>query len=218
MLNRKYFNLFQLLVSGAPEVGKTSLIHRFTDDYFTLNNINGIDFKLKIIKIKEKRIKLQIWDSVGSRTKYSHICYKGNEKNIDCIIFLYDITNEFSFEMIKECIEKIEDIKTINAYKILVGNKCDSLDRVITEEEGKELADNHKMDFIEVSAKSDKNITELFYHIANEIFKIKEKRIKLQIWDSVGSRTTLIIKKLPMNTNIPGFLNLIKTLKIISQI
>ena len=68
MLNRKYFNLFQLLVSGAPEVGKTSLIHRFTDDYFTLNNINGIDFKLKIIKIKEKRIKLQIWDAVGSRT------------------------------------------------------------------------------------------------------------------------------------------------------
>ena len=68
MLNRKYFNLFQLLVAGASEVGKTSLIHRFTDDYFTLNNINGIDFKLKIIKIKEKRIKLQIWDAVGSRT------------------------------------------------------------------------------------------------------------------------------------------------------
>ena len=35
MLNRKYFNLFQLLVAGASEVGKTSLIHRFTDDYFT---------------------------------------------------------------------------------------------------------------------------------------------------------------------------------------
>ena len=65
MLNRKYFNLFQLFVAGASEVGKTSLIHRFTDDYFTLNNINGIDFKLKIIKIKEKRIKLQIWDIVG---------------------------------------------------------------------------------------------------------------------------------------------------------
>ena len=177
MLNRKYFNLFQLLVAGASEVGKTSLIHRFTDDYFTLNNINGIDFKLKIIKIKEKRIKLQIWDMMGcvSLRNYSHICYKGNEKNINCIIFLYDITNEISFKMIKECIEKIEDIKTINAYKILVGNKCDSLDRVITEEEGKELADNHKMDFIEVSAKSDKNITELFYHIANEIFKIKVK-------------------------------------------
>ena len=155
MLNRKYFNLFQLLVAGASEVGKTSLIHRFTDDYFTLNNINGIDFKLKIIKIKEKRIKLQIWDN--------------------CIIFLYDITNEISFKMIKKCIEKIEGIKKINAYKILVGNKCDNLERVITEEEGKELADNHKMDFIEVSAKSDKNITELFYHIANEIFKIKVK-------------------------------------------
>ena len=68
MLNRKYFNLFQLLVAGASEVGKTSLIHRFTDDYFTLNNINGIDFKLKIIKIKEKRIKLKIWDLVDIHT------------------------------------------------------------------------------------------------------------------------------------------------------
>ena len=71
--------------------------------------------------------------------------------------------------------KEIKNNNYINSYKILVGNKCDSLDRVITEEEGKELADNHKMDFIEVSAKSDKNITELFYHIANEIFKIKVK-------------------------------------------
>ena len=53
-----------------------------------------------------------------------------------------------------------------------------------------------------------------------KIIKIKEKRIKLQIWDMLGcvSLRTLIIKKLPMNTNITGFLNLIKTLKIISQI
>ena len=69
MLNRKYFNFFQLLVAGALEVGKTSLIHRFTDDYFTLNNINGIDFKLKIIKIKEKPIKLKIWDLVDIHIK-----------------------------------------------------------------------------------------------------------------------------------------------------
>ena len=68
----------------------------------------------------------------------------------------------------------IRENGAMDNYKVLVGNKCESLKRLITEEEGKKLADDYNMDFFEVSAKEDKNIFELFIFIINKILKTKE--------------------------------------------
>uniref|UniRef100_A0A6B2LX74 Uncharacterized protein n=1 Tax=Arcella intermedia TaxID=1963864 RepID=A0A6B2LX74_9EUKA len=52
---------------GDSGVGKSSLILKFTDNLFDENmgNTIGIDFKMKDMVIKNKRVKLQIWDTVG---------------------------------------------------------------------------------------------------------------------------------------------------------
>jgi GTPase SAR1 family protein len=53
---------------------------------------------------------------------------------------------------------------------LLVGNKCDlENQRQVTFEEGKELADNLGVKFIETSAKSANNVDKAFFTLANEI-------------------------------------------------
>ena len=53
----------------------------------------------------------------------------------------------------------------------MVGNKCDKPDRVVTEEEGKKLADDFNMNFFETSAKTNKNVSEVFNFLTQEILK-----------------------------------------------
>ena len=62
MASHKYDFLFKLLIIGESGVGKTCLLLRFTDESFTTSYLYtlGIDFKIKIISIENKLIKLQI--------------------------------------------------------------------------------------------------------------------------------------------------------------
>lgn len=60
---KSYDYLLKLLVIGDSGVGKTCFLCRFTDDVFSSTFIStiGIDFKVKTIVVKDKRVKLQIW-------------------------------------------------------------------------------------------------------------------------------------------------------------
>ena len=55
--------------------------------------------------------------------------------------------------------------------KILVGNKIDRSEREVTIEEGKKFAESYNMMFIETSAKTGENITELFEILTRDILK-----------------------------------------------
>ena len=170
-MSKQYDYLYKLIVIGDSETGKSSLSQRIAIDSFnpTHRRTIGVEFLSREIKISGKIIKLQIWDTAGS-DRYRSITkayYKGSK-----IIFLvYDVTNLNSFKNIKNLMKDIEDIRKEKVYIVLVGNKCDSLDRVITEEEGINLAKEYKIDFLETSAKNDKNIFELLYHGINKLLK-----------------------------------------------
>ena len=59
--------LMRILIVGDTDVGKTSLLVRFNDRKFTENNKTtiGVDYKARVIKIGEERVKLHIWDTAG---------------------------------------------------------------------------------------------------------------------------------------------------------
>lgn len=67
MKNRHYDHLFKFVIVGNSAVGKSSIFSRFTEDTFNENFLStiGVDFKFKTIKINDKNIKLQIWDTAG---------------------------------------------------------------------------------------------------------------------------------------------------------
>ena len=78
MAKKSYDFLFKLLLIGDSSVGKTAILLRFSDDSFSPNFIStiGIDFRIKTIEIRGKKIKLQIWDTAGQvRIKFTYyIC------------------------------------------------------------------------------------------------------------------------------------------------
>lgn len=63
MAKKTYDLLFKLLLIGDSGVGKTCILFRFSDDAFTSTFIStiGIDFKIKTVELRGKKIKLQIW-------------------------------------------------------------------------------------------------------------------------------------------------------------
>ena len=67
MAKKSYDLLFKLLLIGDSGVGKTCILFRFSDDAFNNTFIStiGIDFKIKTIELRGKKIKLQIWDTAG---------------------------------------------------------------------------------------------------------------------------------------------------------
>ncbi|CAN1275104.1 Ras-related protein RABE1a [Linum perenne] len=202
-----YDYLIKLLLIGDSGVGKSCLLLRFSDGSFTTSFITtiGIDFKIRTIELDGKRIKLQIWDTAGQERfrTITTAYYRGAMG----ILLVYDVTDESSFNNIRNWIRNIEQHASDNVNKILVGNKAD-------------------MDESKRSAKTNLNVEEVFFSIARDIkqrladtdsksepqtikinqpdqaggasqaaqnidFKIRTieldgKRIKLQIWDTAG--------------------------------
>lgn len=62
-----YSYLFKYIVIGDTSVGKSCLLLQFLEKKFKFDHDTtiGVEFGSKIINVKEKQIKLQIWDTAG---------------------------------------------------------------------------------------------------------------------------------------------------------
>ena len=193
MKNNKYDYLLKILILGESNVGKTCLLSRFIDDTFTLNHINtfGIEFKTKIINLNDKIIKYQIWDTSGLE-RFRRVT-ESYYKNVNGIIIVYDITDQKLFKSInKWIIKQINNNAKNDIVKVLVGNKTDKEDRVISKEEGENLAKDLGMKFFETSAKQNNNIKQLFDYF-NQVF-FPKKKIEEDEFIVIGSSNEITIK------------------------
>uniref|UniRef100_A0A8K9ULY8 small monomeric GTPase n=1 Tax=Oncorhynchus mykiss TaxID=8022 RepID=A0A8K9ULY8_ONCMY len=159
---KTYDYLFKLLLIGDSGVGKTCLLFRFSEDAFNTTFIStiGIDFKIRTIELDGKKIKLQIWDTAGQERfrTITTAYYRGAMG----IMLVYDITNEKSFENIKNWIRNIEEHASSDVERMILGNKCDMNDkRQVSKERGEKLAIDYGIKFLETSAKSSLNVEEV---------------------------------------------------------
>ncbi|XP_016152653.1 PREDICTED: ras-related protein Rab-1A, partial [Ficedula albicollis] len=164
--------LFKLLLIGDSGVGKSCLLLRFADDTYTESYIStiGVDFKIRTIELDGKTIKLQIWDTAGQerfRTITSSY-YRGAHG----IIVVYDVTDQESFNNVKQWLQEIDRYASENVNKLLVGNKCDlTTKKVVDYTTAKEFADSLGIPFLETSAKNATNVEQSFMTMAAEIKK-----------------------------------------------
>ncbi|SGY92184.1 BQ5605_C038g11721 [Microbotryum silenes-dioicae] len=171
MTNPTYFPLRRTtLFIQKPGVGKSCLLLRFCDDAWTPSFITtiGIDFKIRTIELDGKRIKLQIWDTAGQERfrTITTAYYRGAMG----ILLVYDVTDERSFNNIRTWHSNVEQHASEGVNKILIGNKCDWSDKkVITEQQGQELADELGLRFLETSAKTNINVEEAFFALARSV-------------------------------------------------
>jgi small GTP-binding protein len=157
---------------GDSGVGKTNILLKYVDDRFSTSFITtiGIDFKTKKVKIGDKTLKLQIWDTTGQE-RFRSVTYS-YFTGADMIVLVYDICDEKSFEHIEYWIETIKS-RGLNLQNcILVGNKIDRRgSRVISFETALNLANLHKINYIESSAKMNINISQIFEKICDMYIK-----------------------------------------------
>lgn len=173
--------IIKILLLGDSGSGKTAVLNRYCFGAFRSSVCTiGIDFKIKNLVINNDKIRLQLWDTAGQERfrTIARSYYRGAQ----AVIIMYDITDRKTFEDINYWICDIM-VKSGNDFlKVLVGNKVDLDDkRIITFEEGKQLADKHNINFFETSAKTGQNIEELFNHLSKQVYDIikKEKIIKV---------------------------------------
>ena len=165
--------LLKFLILGDSGVGKSSLLMRFTDDAFSETYITtiGIDFKIRTIKLDNgKTIKIQIWDTAGQErfraitTAYYRGCMG--------ILVVYDVTNLESFERVHQWMKNIETHANKTAQLILIGNKSDlEKHRVVSYEQGENLAKKYGIKFYETSSKRGINVYPAFQELAESVIK-----------------------------------------------
>eukprot|EP01124_Arcella_intermedia_P024862 TRINITY_DN4291_c0_g1_i1.p1 TRINITY_DN4291_c0_g1~~TRINITY_DN4291_c0_g1_i1.p1 ORF type:complete len:194 (-),score=30.05 TRINITY_DN4291_c0_g1_i1:4-585(-) len=164
-----YDYIFKLLLIGDSGVGKSSLLLRFAENYFTDTFIStiGVDFKTRTIHLQESTIKLQIWDTAGQerfRTITSSF-YRGSHG----IMLVFDVTDPQSFANVRQWARDIQRYATDNVQRLLIGNKCDAAQRRVSPQEAQEFADQEGIPYLECSAKSGYHVEEAFVRLAGEL-------------------------------------------------
>ena len=165
-----YDNMFRYIIVGDMAVGKSCLLLQFTDHKFRHQHelTIGVEFGGKTIEVKNKNVKIQIWDTAGQEAfqAITRTYYKGA---IGALL-VYDITRKETFDHINKWLNEVKLNGSKDICCILIGNKKDLEEqRQVKYEEGKKLAEDNNLLFLETSAKTAENVQESFVISAEKI-------------------------------------------------
>ncbi|KAL9290854.1 Ras-related protein RABC2b [Arabidopsis thaliana] len=193
---------FKILLIGDSGVGKSSLLLSFISSSvedlaptignlsFVLNSLRariltGVDFKIKQMKVRGKRLKLTIWDTGKKAIRAIRVVgTSGQEKfrtltssyfrGSQGIILVYDVTKRETFLNLADIWAKEIELYSTNhdCIKMLVGNKVDrESERKVSREEGMALAKDLNCLFHECSARTRENVNGCFEELALKVRK-----------------------------------------------
>lgn len=173
---------YKIIFIGSTGSGKTSIINVSNNNLFNslFTSTIGVDFTSLSVERQGKCYNLKIWDT-GGHDKFNFLI-KSYYRKISALVITYDITNISSFNIIENLINEYYDNTGFTDIPILIiGNKTDlEAQRIITTEMGNSLADKYNCLFIECSAKSYNNISEIYFMLIDRINKfIIDKNITI---------------------------------------
>lgn len=166
---------FKMLVLGSKSVGKSLLVRRLagldTIDFKSDATI-GVEFSTHKMVYKDKLIKLHLWDTSGDKAfeKILTPYYK----NMACIFIIFDLTNKDSLDQAGKAYENYMLKKEIdnNPPIIFLGNKMDLPgERQISSAKGQIFALERECHYMEVSAKTGANVSDMLKFIVEEMSK-----------------------------------------------
>ena len=163
----------KILLVGDSAVGKTTLILKYVDGKFSDSHITtiGVEYKDKEITVNDRKFNLQIWDTSGQE-RYRSIT-KNFYRNAHGILFVFDVTNQTSFDHLKDWLNSSNECD-IDFKKIIVGNKIDLNGRVVNKETMEFFAEKNQIKkSFETSAKDGTNVDLIFKEMAELILANK---------------------------------------------
>ena len=175
ILSEDYTNFdlsFKLIVIGDSGVGKSCLTNNAVKNIFeeAYNATVGFEFFTFNVKMCEKVIKLQIWDTCGQELYRSLIT--NFYRNSSLAIMVYAINDKATFENIEMWLRELRTHSNPDAKVFLIGNKVDlEKEREVTTEQGENYCKQNKIDlFMESSAKTGLNTQNIFLKAAELLF------------------------------------------------
>ncbi|PRP86020.1 hypothetical protein PROFUN_05791 [Planoprotostelium fungivorum] len=176
-----------LVVVGSGGVGKSALVIQFIKNTFVeVYNPTIEENYRRNWSVDGGVYLLDILDTAGQED--FQIVTEQYIKAGDGFLLVYSIEDRQSFDNILTFRDQILRVKDATRFPmLLVGNKCDLVNRSISTEEGVSLARSFECPVLETSAKEGTNIEEVFTVIAREVLKTRPATKKKK-----GSKCTLL--------------------------
>ena len=173
---------FKIIIVGDHGVGKSCLAIKASRNYFEdfYSPTVGFEFVSFNVRVQDKIIKLQIWDTCGQEVYRSLI--SSFFRSASLAIVVYSIDTEDSFNNIEKWLNDIKTQSNPDIKIFLIGNKADLEDkRRLTKEQGEQLCRDHKLAyFMETSAKTGFNVQNVFIQVAKELY-LQHEEIKNRV-------------------------------------
>ncbi|MHA1263863.1 MAG: Rab family GTPase [Candidatus Helarchaeota archaeon] len=165
---------FKIIICGDPEVGKTSLVLRFTDRAFRRTYLPtlGVNISEKFIIYNQYAVQFIFWDIAG-QTKFQ-IIRKHFYNGAHGLLLVFDLTRLNTFQNLRGWFKDIQTYVGSEIKGLLLGNKNDLIEqREISPTQISKLAYIFKLPVIETSALTGNNVEAAFYQLGQLLIQQK---------------------------------------------
>ena len=177
---------FKLIFIGDSSVGKSCLTTKAVKNNFEeyYQATVGFEFLTFNMKVNDKVIKLQIWDTCGQEIYKSLI--SNFYRNSSLAVLVYSIDSKESFIHVENWLNDLKSQANEDVRIILVGNKADlENERKVAREEGEKYKLDNNLDFfMETSAKTGKNARNVLIEASkilyNDYLKLEQNMNKVE--------------------------------------
>ncbi|MFX1380300.1 MAG: GTP-binding protein [Promethearchaeota archaeon] len=192
--------VYKLSLLGDGGVGKTSMVQRYVYGIFNKDYkaTIGTYISKKECEFKElgTSVRFMIWDLAG-QSQFERL-WPDYLTDSRAGIIVFDITDRESFEHVKKWYDIVSRVALPNIVLILVGNKVDlNISRVVSTEEGMQLAKKLDIYYMETSAKTSENIEDVFVWIALQIINLNIEKVRETLLDKQIEEGTKFIVSSP---------------------
>ena len=190
---------FKMIVIGDAGVGKSCLTSKASKGIFeeAYSATVGFEFLVFNVKLNDKVIKLQIWDTCGQELYRSLI--SSFYRNASLAMMVYAINNKDSFAHIESWLKEVKLQSNPDIKIFLIGNKSDlESERKVQTSEAKSFKEENDIHyFSETSAKEGINAKEVFIEAAKLLYN---EHLKYK--SSITGKKDKITSNVPMPKKI----------------
>ncbi|KAH0787789.1 small GTP-binding protein [Histomonas meleagridis] len=157
----------KVVLLGTTMVGKTSIVTRVTSGEFdpSIKPTIGACYASKSFDVDGKTVKLQIWDTAGQERFKTLVpmYYRGAK----VAVIVFSVTDSASLGEIDFWATGVKSGTSPPPVLFVIGNKIDLVDeRVVSTEQGQEVANKHGAEYFEISATTGDNVDKMIMRVA----------------------------------------------------
>jgi len=176
---------YKIVVVGSGAVGKSALTLRFISGHFVEKYDPTVeDFYRKQVDVDNHSCMLEIFDTAGQE-EYSALRDQFMSSGQGYVL-VYSVISVQSFDQVEKLRRAIIQTKEDESSPIvLIGNKIDLVnERSVSTDEGRALGKKFGVPFLEVSAKENIHVDDIFVELIRQIKRWRkshpEKEIKMK--------------------------------------